>query len=171
MLNGSEATCPDRSPWMRRPSPSLGVGPSGDIDVASWGGRIVELASVEDALRVHHSARPSPDKAPCELTRLTSRQSLILRGLRCCGHRPARRRPGSLESPVTCHDLARGRTDSPRYVHLVLDPRRHPGLRTSLSRKRLSRALVADHLRGARRRGMSSRTHTLADRFQPRWAS
>src|SRR6478609_802421 len=103
MLNGSEATCPDRSPWMRRPSPSLGVGPSGDIDVASWGDRIDELAGVEDALRVLHSARPNPDEAPCELTRLTSRQRLILRGLRWCGHRPARRRPGSLESPVTCH--------------------------------------------------------------------
>src|SRR6478609_2296222 len=88
MLNGSEATCPDRSPWMRRPSPSLGVGPSGDIDVANWGDRIDELAGVEDALRVLHSARPSPDEAPCELTRLTSRQRLILRGLRWFGRRP-----------------------------------------------------------------------------------
>src|SRR6478736_6405835 len=123
MLNGSEATCPDRSPWMRRPSPSLGVGLSGDIDVASWGDRIDELAGVEDALRVLHSARPSPDKAPCELTRLTSRQRLILRGLRWCGHRHARRRPGSLGSPVTCHDL-RSATLGPRA------PRR-PGAQTA----------------------------------------
>ena len=125
---------------MRRPSPSLGVGLSDDIDVASWGGRIVELASVEDALRVHHSARPSPDQAPCELTRLTSRQRLILRGLRWCGHRPARRRPGSLESPVTCHDL-RSATLGPRA------PRR-PGAQTARRDPHRTRDLhpqLADH--------------------------
>ena len=78
MSNGSEATSPDQAPWLRRPAPAAngGLAPSGDVDEVSWGDRFVVLAGVEDALRVHQSVR-----------------------------RPARRRSGSLESPVACHDL------------------------------------------------------------------
>src|SRR6478672_5406685 len=96
---------------------------------------------------------------------------------RCLIHGSRQHGRGGLDAYAELsEDPARGGTDSPHYVHLVLDSRRHLSLPTSASLKRCSRDPVAGHLRGARRQGMSSRvprtlTRPLATVGSPRQRS
>jgi hypothetical protein len=75
----------------------------GDVNRTTLRYLILELAGLEDALRLHRSSRPSHDLAAwlSEMTRLNARQRLILRELRHRARHRARLRPARLDSSTT----------------------------------------------------------------------
>jgi hypothetical protein len=94
----SEPTRPPRS--VAEAEVSLRPTPPEDVNQMTLRYLILELASLEDAQRVHRSSRPSHDPAAwsSEVTRLKARQRLVLRELRHRAHHRARLRPARRES-------------------------------------------------------------------------
>jgi hypothetical protein len=98
------ATPPEKPAWnpFHEATAEPELGPVEDNSVTALRDLILELAGLEEAQRKIRSITPSPEAAPWlgELTRLKSRQRLVLRELRRRARRRARLRPGRHEPPT-----------------------------------------------------------------------
>jgi hypothetical protein len=105
MANDHESASPQEArAWVSQAERSARpeLGPVEDDSSRVLPDLLLELAALEEALRVLRSTKPSPDVAPwsADSTQLKSRQRLVLRELRHRARHRVRLRPGQHDQPA-----------------------------------------------------------------------